>query len=324
MHSLDSDVQTGASFPNMNGNSVHSTPAQDVQLRDIGSRDNPVTQRNGVHAASNGHSNGTEEPVHVNGTTEHSSVNGHSSHLNGTEEPVHVNGTTEQSRVNGHSNPSTPEPIAVIGYSCRLPGHVTTPTDLWELCTRARSGWSNIPSDRFSCEAFHHPNPSKIGTFNPTGGYFLQDDVAKFDAPFFKITAQEATSMDPQQRLLLECSFEALESAGLPKEQLAGRQVGVFIGGNFAEYELHNVRDLETAPMFQATGCAPALQSNRLSYYFDLRGPSFTVDTACSGSLVALHQAVQSLRSGESTEALVGGCKLNIIPDLFVTMSNSQ
>lgn len=215
-------------------------------------------------------------------------------------------------------------PIAIIGYACRLPGQVSSPNDLWELCTRKRSGWSTIPKDRFSFDAFHHPNASKLGTFNPTGGYFLQDDIARFDAPFFNITAQEATSMDPQQRLLLECSYEALESAGIAKEFLAGRNVGVFVGGNFADYELNNVRDVETIPMYQSTGCAPSLQSNRISYFFDFRGPSFTVDTACSSSLVALHAAVQSLRAGESTETLVAGCRLNVMPDLFVSMSMSQ
>lgn len=225
--------------------------------------------------------------------------------------------------VNGEHK-QRPQPIAIIGYSCRLPGQVTTPSELWELCTRRRSGWSPVPEDRFSFGAFHHPNPSKVGAFNPAGGYFLQEDIARFDAPFFNVTNQEAISMDPQQRMLLECSYEALESAGIPKERLAGRNVGVFVGGSFPDYEINNVRDVETIPMYQATGSAPALQSNRISYFFDFRGPSFTVDTACSSSLVALHQAAQSLRSGESSEALVAGCHLNILPDLFVSMSMSQ
>ncbi|KAJ9248853.1 hypothetical protein DTO195F2_8710 [Paecilomyces variotii] len=220
--------------------------------------------------------------------------------------------------------PKALQPIAIIGYACRLPGQVSSPTDLWELCTRGRSGWSPIPKDRFSFEAYHHANPSKTGTFNQAGGYFLDQDPARFDAPFFNVSAQEAISMDPQQRLLLECSYEALESAGIPKESLSGRQVGVFVGGNVADYEQHNVRDVETIPMYQATGCATSLQSNRISYFFNLRGPSLTVDTACSSSLVALHYAVQSLRNGESKEALVAGCRLNILPDLFVSMSLSQ
>ncbi|KAI3300122.1 hypothetical protein DTO002I6_845 [Penicillium roqueforti] len=223
-----------------------------------------------------------------------------------------------------YGDQGTLQPIAIIGYSCRLPGQVTSPSELWELCTRARSGWSPIPKDRFSVEAFHHPNSSKIGSFNPKGGYFLDEDIAQFDAPFFNLTVQEATAMDPQQRLLLECAYEALESAGIPKENFARRNVSVFAGGNFADYELNNDRDTETIPMHQATGCAASLQSNRISYFFDLRGPSVTVDTACSSSLVALHYAVQSLRSGESKEALVAGCHLNIVPDIWVSMSMSQ
>ncbi|KAJ5833847.1 hypothetical protein N7474_002158 [Penicillium riverlandense] len=233
-----------------------------------------------------------------------------------------MNGAAQTNGCNrGHD---APQPIAIIGYACRLPGQVSSPSDLWELCTRRRSGWKPIPKDRFSFDAFHHPNPSKLGTTNPAGGYFLDDDIGRFDAPFFNVTVQEAISMDPQQRMLLECSYEALESAGIPKESLSRRSVGVFVGGNFADYELNNVRDVETIPLYQATGCANALQSNRISYFFDLAGPSLTVDTACSSSLVALHYAVQSLRSGESKEALVAGCHLNVVPDLFVSMSMSQ
>jgi acyl transferase domain-containing protein len=99
---------------------------------------------------------------------------------------------------------------------------------------------------------------------------------------------------------------------------------GVYIGGSFADYELNNLKDTETAPMFQATGCAASLMSNRLSYYFDLRGPSFTIDTACSSSLSALHLACQSLRMGETSAAIVGGSHLNLLPDYFVTMSTSR
>ncbi|OKO94430.1 Lovastatin diketide synthase LovF [Penicillium subrubescens] len=235
-----------------------------------------------------------------------------------------MNGTAEPNGAPCNGEPQIPQPIAIIGYACRLSGQVSSPGDLWELCTRARSGWVPIPKDRFSHGAYHHPNPSKPGTLNPAGGYFLDEDVSRFDAPFFNVTVQEAISMDPQQRMLLECSYEALESAGIPKESLAGRDVGVFVGGNFSDYELNNCRDIETVPPFQATGNANAMQSNRISYYFDLAGPSMTFDTACSSSLVALHYAVQSLRSGESKEALVGGCRLNLLPDFFVSMSMSQ
>lgn len=215
-------------------------------------------------------------------------------------------------------------PIAIVGMGCRLPGDVSTPDEFWELCSRARSGWSPIPKSRFKHEAFHHPNPDKLGCYNPEGGHFLSEDVGLFDAPFFNITEKEAISMDPQQRLLLECTYEALENAGIPKRDLVGENVGVFVGGSFADYELRNCRDTDTAPIFQATGCAQSLLSNRLSYYFDFTGPSFTVDTACSSSLGAMHLACQSLRNGESSQAIVASCHLNLLPDYFVIMSMSR
>ncbi|KAH8647456.1 BcPKS8, polyketide synthase [Tricladium varicosporioides] len=215
-------------------------------------------------------------------------------------------------------------PIAIVGMSCRLPGNVSTPDEFWELCSRARTGWSEVPKARFNNATFHHPNPGKNGCFNAVGGNFLKEDVGLFDAPFFSLTAQEATSMDPQQRILLECTFEALDSAGIPKHEIIGKQVGVFIGGSFSEYESQLFSDTETIPMHQSTGCAFAMQSNRISHFFDLRGPSFTMDTACSSSLVALHQACQSLRNGESKSAIVGGCHLNMLPEFWISMSKSR
>ena len=215
-------------------------------------------------------------------------------------------------------------PLAVIGMACRLPGDVTTPAELWELCSRTRSGWSEIPKDRFDADGFYHPNPQKLGAFNNKGAHFLSQDLGVFDAPFFNITQAEATAMDPQQRIALECTFEALESAGLPKESIAGQSVGVFAGGSFADYELNNLRDLETCPPFQATGSAACMLANKISYYFDCRGPSHTTDTACSSSLTAMHLACQSLRDGDSKLAIVAGSHLNILPDYFVSMSTSQ
>lgn len=221
-------------------------------------------------------------------------------------------------------NDTEATPIAIIGLACRLPGHVTTAEELWELCSRSRSGWSSIPKERFNHQNYHHPDPEKRGCYNAVGAHFIQEDPSLFDAPFFNINEQEAISMDPQQRLLLECTYEALENGGLPLHQLAGQSVGVFVGASYADYEVNNTRDLDSAPNYQATGCAAALLSNRLSYYFDLRGPSFTVDTACSSSLTALHLAVQSLQKGDSSMAIVGGAHLNMTPDLFVTMSTAK
>ena len=218
-----------------------------------------------INGHSNGHSNG-----HTNGHT-NGHVNGHSNgHNNG-----HTNGHPN-AYSNGHSagaadGPSNgasqkPMPIAIVGMACRMPGNVATPAEFWELCTRARSGWTEIPKERFDNARFHHPNPGKGGTLNPVGGNFLNVDFAAFDAPFFGLTEKEAISMDPQQRLLLECTFEALENAGIPKHTIVGKDVGVFIGGSFPEYESHLFRDSDTIPMHQATGeCFPRTLSTRLA-----------------------------------------------------------
>lgn len=216
------------------------------------------------------------------------------------------------------------EPLAIIGMACRLPGDVKDPIEFWEMCARLRNGWSEIPASRFNAASFYHPNPGKLGAFNPTGGSFMQQDLALFDAPFFKISSQEAQSLDPQQRILLECAYEALENGGVAKEAVSGGNVGVFIGSSFADYELNNLRDTDNIPMYQSTGNCPATLSNRISYFFDLKGPSITVDTACSSSLVALHLACQSLRHGESSQALVGSCHLNLAPENFISMSMSR
>ncbi|KAJ5832327.1 hypothetical protein N7474_000638 [Penicillium riverlandense] len=217
-----------------------------------------------------------------------------------------------------------PKRMAIIGMACRLPGQVSTLDDFWDLCSRARSAWSPIPKSRFNAEAFSHPNPDRSGSINAKGAHFLDEDIGLFDAPFFKITLQEARSLDPQQRILLECVYEALENAGVPNHSIAGRNVGVFTGGSFVDYESNNMKDMESVPMYSATGTALSLQANRISYYFDLTGPSVTVDTACSSSLAALHLACQSIRNGECSMAIVGGCHLNIFPEAFVSMSRAR
>lgn len=227
--------------------------------------------------------------------------------------------------INGHSRAVNddvpPMRTAIVGMACRLPGQVSSPEDFWKLCSRRRSAWSQVPRSRFHHAAFHHANAERSGTLNPQGGHFLDEDLGRFDAPFFNITLQEACALDPQQRLLLECTYEALENAGISKQSLAGHNIGVFAGASFADYELRNMRDPDTIPMHEATGNAVSLQANRISYYFDLNGPSITIDTACSSSLTALHLACQSLRAGECSMAIVGGAHLNIIPEPFVSMS---
>lgn len=200
-------------------------------------------------AAPNGNTNGDTTPpaMSMNGNG-----NGHSNgHSNGHDHPYARLGNGSNGHTNGETktNGASPKasdavPIAIVGMGCRLPGDVKGAEEFWEFLARARSGWSPIPESRFNHAAFHHPNPDKEGCYNPEGGHFIDEDVGLFDAPFFNITEKEAISMDPQQRLLLECTYEALENAGIPKEKLVKKSVGVYVGGSFADYELRNCRDL--------------------------------------------------------------------------------
>lgn len=238
----------------------------------------------------------------------------------GSGTPVLENGNT--AKENTTNEP--PERLAIVGMACRLPGDVTTPEDLWNLCARGKSAWSEVPKNRFNAEAFYHPNPDRPGAFNAKGAHFLTEDVGLFDAPFFNITLQEARSLDPQQRIYLECVYEALENAGIPTQSIAGTNMGVFAGSSYPDYDLNNSMDAESIPMYAATGMATALQSNRISYYFDLHGPSVTIDTACSSSLAALHLASQSIRNGECSIAIVGGCHLNLLPEPFISMTRQR
>ncbi|EGR49751.1 polyketide synthase [Trichoderma reesei QM6a] len=214
-----------------------------------------------------------------------------------------------------------PMPIAIIGMSCRLSGGVSTIDDFWTMLSRSRDGWRPIPEDRFTTKAFYHPDPQKKGCFNNRGGYFMDGDLSTFDAPFFHITKQEAEAMDPQQRHLLECTYEALENAGLPKNAVSGSNMGVFIGGTSSDYRLGTLKEVGQIPMYDATGNHQSIQAGRISYYFNLHGPSFAADTACSSGLYALHLAVQSIRSGDSDSAIVAASSLHLQPHDMISMS---
>ncbi|KAK3946253.1 reducing type I polyketide synthase [Diplogelasinospora grovesii] len=213
-------------------------------------------------------------------------------------------------------------PVAIIGMSCKLPGDATSPLKLWRLCAEGRSAWSEIPPDRFKKEAFYHASSEKRATTNVIGGHFLTEDLGVFDATFFNMTPEVASTMDPQCRLLLESVFEALESAGIPLDKAAGSETAVFAGAFFRDYMDSLMRDPDTFAPHLMTGNGSAMMSNRISHFYDLRGPSMTVDTGCSTGLVALHQACQSLRSSDAKMAIVGGANVMINPDNFIVMSS--
>ena len=211
-----------------------------------------------------------------------------------------------------------PLPIAVIGIGCRFPGGANNPQKLWSLLAEGRSAWSPVPAERFNEDAFHQSPPH--AAFNHHGGHFLDQDVRAFDAAFFGITAEEAHVMDPQARIQLEVAYEALENAGLPLEAVRGSNTSVFVATFGRDYDRIQFKDPGDLGRYTMLGTGEAILANRLSYFFDFRGISMTLDTGCSGSLVALHQACQSLRSGESSMALVGGANLILSPDSMIAM----
>ncbi|OKL59687.1 hypothetical protein UA08_05018 [Talaromyces atroroseus] len=211
-----------------------------------------------------------------------------------------------------------PEPIAVVGSGCRFPGSSRSPSSLWKLLERPRDVSREIPEDRFELKGYYHPKGSHHGTTNVVRAYMFDEDPRVFDANFFNISANEADSIDPQQRLLMEVVYEALEAGGHPIEMLRGSDTAVYVGTMSVDYNDIVLRDIESAPTYFATGSSRAILSNRISYFFDWHGPSMTIDTACSSSMVALHQGVHSLRSGESRVAVAGGTGLLLGPEQFV------
>ncbi|MCA9537840.1 MAG: AMP-binding protein, partial [Myxococcales bacterium] len=210
------------------------------------------------------------------------------------------------------------EPVAVVGMALRLPG-AATPDAFWSLLREGRSGIRPAPAERYVPEAYAHLLPEGVSVDMIRRAGFI-DDVDGFDASLFGITGREAPRIDPQQRLLLEMAWEALESAGLSREAVAGSSTGVFVGMSSDDYSSYQFADAREMRIHTCTGNARSIASNRLSYYFDLHGPSETIDTACSSSLVAVHLAVRALQRGDCDLALAGGVNGLLEAEAFLAM----
>ncbi|WP_407666340.1 polyketide synthase Pks13 [Mycobacterium pinniadriaticum] len=204
------------------------------------------------------------------------------------------------------------EDIAIVGVSTRFPGDMNTPDEMWAALLEGRSGISDLPEGRWS-EFLAEPRiAERVAKAATRGGYL--SDIKGFDAEFFALSKMEADNMDPQQRMALELTWEALENARIPASSLRGADVAVYIGASNNDYQFLAVADPTTAHPYAITGTTSSIIANRVSYFYDFRGPSVAVDTACSSSLVAAHHGVQALRSGEADVAVVGGVNAMITP----------
>ncbi|KAK7221935.1 hypothetical protein V2G26_009938 [Clonostachys chloroleuca] len=220
------------------------------------------------------------------------------------------------------ATPKSTEDIAIVGYSFRLPQDVNDDKAFWEVLQNRKNLMTEWPASRVNADSFRH-NPQH--KFTGKGGHFLNDDVQAFDAPFFSVTVKEAASMDPMQRWTLEASYRALENAGIPIEQLRGSRTAVFSASMIEDYSRMTARDPDNIERMAATGGTIAcIIPNRVSWYFDLRGPSIHVNTACSSSMSALDMACKSIRSGDASCALVTGCNVIMDPGIIQSLSDQN
>ena len=202
--------------------------------------------------------------------------------------------------------------IAIVGIATRFPGDMNTPDETWQALLEGRDAITDLPEGRWE-EFLGEPRiAERVAKARTRGGYLT--DIKGFDAEFFALSKMEADNVDPQQRMALELTWEALENARIPASSLRGESVAVYIGSSLNDYSFLAMSDPSIAHPYAITGTASSIIANRVSYFYDFRGPSVAIDTACSSSLVAAHQGVQALRVGEADVAIVGGVNALITP----------
>src|SRR5689334_1579171 len=216
----------------------------------------------------------------------------------------------------------TDESIAIVGASCRFPGAENL-EQFWQLLVSAGDAVCEVDDRRWSTRLYYHPDRSEPGkSYTWSAGLITGVDL--FEPSFFGISPREAAQMDPQQRLLLELAWHAFEDAGIPPSKISGSATGVYIGASATDYSDLRLGDPAGADSYFMTGSTLSILANRISYIFDLHGPSLAVDTACSSSLVALHHACEAIRTRRIASAVVGGINLLLAPYPFIGFSRAS
>jgi acyl transferase domain-containing protein/surfactin synthase thioesterase subunit/acyl carrier protein len=234
--------------------------------------------------------------------------------------------TTQNNNNNNNDNNdinTTADPVAIVGIACRLPGEAVDLEQFWKVLISESETCTQIPDEKFNIERYSRNADERLHPISKTSSaHFLKDPIDEFDAEFFGISRKEAASMDPQHRLLLQSTYHALEDSGLTLEQIHGTNTAVYVGVMQSHYTSLRTREaLDTHNQYSYMNTSIAYSAARLSYYFNLTGPAFSLDTMCSSSMVALHLGVQSLKNGESDMAIAAGVNLNFMFDDFVKMS---
>ncbi|KAK7744554.1 Type I Iterative PKS [Cytospora paraplurivora] len=218
--------------------------------------------------------------------------------------------------------PSTGEPIAVCGLSLKFPQDASSEKGFWAMLLGKRNAMTDYPPDRLNVDAFYHP--TRYNALRTRGAHFLKEDLGVFDANFFSLTPSEASAMDPMQRILLETTYRALENAGIRMEDVKGSRSSVHTGCFTNDYLQQMLKDSERLPPYGAVGATQSMLANRLSWFYDLRGPSVNLDSACSSSAMAVDLSCQLLHSGVTDMGIVAGCNMLLDPDFSTILSNMQ